>query len=123
MRRVRVRARPRARVQVSRSYTFGSKGTSVGLFYKKYLQTIKLNEQAVAWGQLDLSYLLRDEYERRFSHWLTEAKAVGSIAAAKQEAVGGGGDIKVMYRTKAELVAFCKARAIMPRALRAHILC
>ncbi|KNC50219.1 alpha-1,3-mannosyl-glycoprotein 2-beta-N-acetylglucosaminyltransferase [Thecamonas trahens ATCC 50062] len=51
------------RPQVSRTKTFGEKGTSVGQFYSNHLAHIKLNDKPVDWRAEDLSYLLKDEYD------------------------------------------------------------
>ena len=47
------------RPEVSRTYTFGAKGTSVGLFYGKFLATIELNREVVDWSRRDVTYLTR----------------------------------------------------------------
>lgn len=99
---------------MSRSFTFGEKGTSVGLFYRKYLGKIELSQQAVAWEALDLSYLLRAEYDRRLAAWVAEATTVGSIDEAQRRAAGSGkGDLRVGYRNAADLVSTCKRLGLM----------
>lgn len=46
-------------IEISRTYTFGEKGTSEGQFYLKYLKNIKLNDEHVAWKQQKLDYLYK----------------------------------------------------------------
>ena len=104
------------RPEVSRTYTFGMQGTSVGLFYRKYLANIELNRKPVDFGQVDLRYLLKSEYDPRFKSWLDAAKIVHSIEHARQLATGGrsaGEDLQVSYRNPKELVSFCKQLGLM----------
>ncbi|XP_027356683.1 alpha-1,3-mannosyl-glycoprotein 2-beta-N-acetylglucosaminyltransferase isoform X3 [Abrus precatorius] len=46
------------RPEVCRTYNFGEHGSSLGQFFKQYLEPIKLNEVQVDWKSMDLSYLL-----------------------------------------------------------------
>lgn len=100
---------------MSRTYTFGSSGTSVGQFFKKHLEGIALNSEGVDWAARDLHYLLRDDYEARFKRWLDEATVAPTVEAAKHAAREGrsGGDIKVLYRDKTQLLQFCKSLGLM----------
>ena len=100
---------------MSRSYTFGSSGTSIGQFYKKHLEGITLNNEGVDWGARDLTYLKRDEYESRFQRWLSEASPVPDVNSARNAARDGrtSGDLKVLYRDKTHLIAMCKALGLM----------
>ena len=84
----------------------------MGQFFKKHLEGIQLAAEGVDWAKRDLSYLIRDEYEQRFSRWLAEAKPVMSVGAARQ-VVGGGGDLKVRYHDKKELENMCKGLGLM----------
>lgn len=96
---------------MSRSYTFGSSGTSVGQFFKKHLEGIHLNSEGIDWTSRDLRYLLRDEYEDRFRRWLDEASVLPSVEAAKH--ARGSGDMRVNYRDKAQLLTICKSLGLM----------
>ena len=77
------KGRATIRPEVSRTYTFGKSGTSVGQFYGKYLEGIALNAEGVDWSSRDLRYLLHDEYEVLFAGWLKEARVLESVGAAK----------------------------------------
>lgn len=52
------------RPEVSRTSTFGRKGVSGGQFFDSHLKFIKLNEYSVDWASKDLSYLIKDNYDR-----------------------------------------------------------
>lgn len=58
MRRPDVRkGRQCIRPEVSRTFTFGEKGTSAGQFFKTHLSHIRLNTEAIDWSAQDLSFL------------------------------------------------------------------
>ncbi|RZC05048.1 Alpha-1,3-mannosyl-glycoprotein 2-beta-N-acetylglucosaminyltransferase isoform B [Glycine soja] len=46
------------RPEVCRTYNFGEHGSSLGQFFKQFLEPIKLNDVKVDWKSMDLSYLL-----------------------------------------------------------------
>ena len=51
------------RPEVCRTFNFGEKGASKGLFFKTYLESIRVAENRVNWADEDLSYLGYDAYE------------------------------------------------------------
>ncbi|KAL4719572.1 hypothetical protein ACJJTC_017893 [Scirpophaga incertulas] len=51
------------RPEVSRTFTFGKIGVSKGLFYDMHLRAMQLNMDFVEFTNLDLSYLLKDNYD------------------------------------------------------------
>ena len=100
------------RPEVSRTFTFGERGTSVGQFYTKYLGKIALNQQGVSWQDADLRYLLKPEYDQRLDQWLARATVVPSLSAALHHD-GGTGDLKLLYTDPKEFVGFCKRLGLM----------
>ncbi|XP_008794450.1 alpha-1,3-mannosyl-glycoprotein 2-beta-N-acetylglucosaminyltransferase-like isoform X9 [Phoenix dactylifera] len=50
--------------EVCRTYNFGEHGSSMGQYFKKYLEPIKLNDVHVDWKTMDLSYLTEDGIPR-----------------------------------------------------------
>nr|ACU18645.1 unknown [Glycine max] len=64
------------RPEVSRTYNFGEHGSSLGQFFKQYLEPIKLNDVKVDWKLMDLSYLLEDEYSMHFANVIKKATPV-----------------------------------------------
>jgi alpha-1,3-mannosyl-glycoprotein beta-1,2-N-acetylglucosaminyltransferase len=50
------------RPEISRTYTFGEVGVSIGQFWREYLSSIKLNDQLVPWSSKDLDYLMKVHY-------------------------------------------------------------
>ena len=51
------RGRQCIRPEVCRNFNFGEKGSSKGLFYRRFLKPIRLNDEDIGWMQQDLSYL------------------------------------------------------------------
>lgn len=51
------------RPEVCRTFNFGEKGASKGLFFKTYLESIRVASNRVDWANEDLSYLRYDAYE------------------------------------------------------------
>ncbi|XP_077293382.1 alpha-1,3-mannosyl-glycoprotein 2-beta-N-acetylglucosaminyltransferase isoform X2 [Arctopsyche grandis] len=54
------------RPELPRTKTFGKIGVSNGLFFEKYLKYIQLNDQSVPFTKLNLSYLMKSEYDKKF---------------------------------------------------------
>ena len=89
---------------MSRTYTFGEKGTSQGQF-SKLLRAIKLGTRPALARDFDASPLLKANYDAQFSRDLAAASP-----ATLEQVLGGGleGDVRVMYRSAKEYAAFCK---------------
>lgn len=65
------------RPEVSRSFTFGSQGTSSGMFYGQHLSKIILNSDVVDWASENLAYLQSAEaFDSHMLRILSEAKLV-----------------------------------------------
>lgn len=60
------KGRATIRPEVSRTYTFGEQGVSQSQFYRQYLASINLNRVPVDWSAMDLSYLLKSNYDPAF---------------------------------------------------------
>lgn len=65
------------RPELSRTKTFGKKGVSNGLFYEKHLKFIKLNEKFVPFTQMNLTYLLKENYDVEFLKAVYNSRQVG----------------------------------------------
>ncbi|GAU33683.1 hypothetical protein TSUD_310910 [Trifolium subterraneum] len=71
-------------------------GSSLGQFFKQYLEPIKLNDVQVDWKSMDLSYLLEDKYAIHFANNIKKAKPV-SGADIVQKAQNIDGDVRIKY--------------------------
>lgn len=85
------------RPEVCRTYNFGEHGSSLGQFFKQYLEPIKLNEVQVDWKSMDLSYLLEDKYVIHFANNIKKAKPVSGADFA-QMARNIDGDVCIKYK-------------------------
>ncbi|KEH36402.1 N-acetylglucosaminyltransferase I [Medicago truncatula] len=72
-------------------------GSSLGQFFKQYLEPIKLNEVQVDWKSMDLSYLLEDKYVIHFANIIKKAKPVSGADFA-QKARNIDGDVRIKYK-------------------------
>jgi alpha-1,3-mannosyl-glycoprotein beta-1,2-N-acetylglucosaminyltransferase len=84
------------RPEICRTYNFGEHGSSMGQFFKQYLEPIKMNDVQVDWKSMDLSYLREDKYVKHFSEMIKNAKAV-SGADAVLKAYNIDGDVRIKY--------------------------
>lgn len=84
------------RPEVCRTYNFGEHGSSLGQFFKQYLEPIKMNDVQVDWKSMDLSYLLEDNYPRYLANIISNAKPVrGTDAVLKAYNIDG--DVRIQY--------------------------
>ncbi|CAL5321537.1 unnamed protein product [Camellia sinensis] len=89
------------RPEVCRTYNFGEHGSSLGQFFKQYLEPIKLNDVQVDWKSMDLSYMMEDNYVKHFADMVKKAKPVYG-ADAVLRAYNIDGDVCVHYKDQAD---------------------
>ena len=61
------RERSCIRPEISRTLTFGKKGVSNGQFFDEHLKFIKLNSEFYPFTKKNLSYLIKENYEKEFT--------------------------------------------------------
>ncbi|KAL2346003.1 hypothetical protein Fmac_000003 [Flemingia macrophylla] len=89
------------RPEVCRTYNFGEHGSSLGQFFKQYLEPIKLNDVKVDWKSMDLSYLLEDKYSMHFANIVKKATPVyGADMVLKAYNIDG--DVRIEYRDQSD---------------------
>eukprot|EP00262_Sarcandra_glabra_P006811 TRINITY_DN19367_c0_g1_i1.p1 TRINITY_DN19367_c0_g1~~TRINITY_DN19367_c0_g1_i1.p1 ORF type:complete len:444 (+),score=97.68 TRINITY_DN19367_c0_g1_i1:275-1606(+) len=85
------------RPEVCRTYNFGEHGSSMGQFFKQYLEPIKLNDVHVDWKSMDLSYLEEEKFLNHFANLVANAKPVqGTDVVLKAYNIDG--DVRILYR-------------------------
>lgn len=95
------RGRQFIRPEVCRTYNFGEHGSSMGQFFKQYLEPIKLNDVQVDWKSMDLSFLEEDKYAKYFAGLLKKATPMhGADAILKAHNIEG--DVRVSYRDQSD---------------------
>ncbi|XP_046402951.1 alpha-1,3-mannosyl-glycoprotein 2-beta-N-acetylglucosaminyltransferase-like isoform X1 [Ischnura elegans] len=87
------------RPEISRTRTFGKIGVSNGLFYEKHLKYIKLNEKFVPFTKMNLTYLMKDNYDVQFVKQVYESPVV-TFQQLKSQSVSGTGPLRIPYNTK-----------------------
>ncbi|XP_013415077.1 alpha-1,3-mannosyl-glycoprotein 2-beta-N-acetylglucosaminyltransferase isoform X2 [Lingula anatina] len=97
--------------EVSRTRTFGRIGVSRGQFYDKHLKFIKLNDKPVPWTTMDLTYLLKENYDVKFVRDVYECPIVS--VAQLQAGVSGSHPVRVQYTSKTDFKSIAKALGIM----------
>jgi len=100
------------RPEISRTKTFGKIGVSNGLFYEKHLKFIVLNSDNVKFLDMDLSYLLKDNYDKRYIDevYKTETLLLQEIRQGHRPELKV---IRLTYRTREEFKRFSKLLGIM----------
>ncbi|KAK9944399.1 hypothetical protein M0R45_009969 [Rubus argutus] len=99
------------RPEVCRTYNFGEHGSSLGQFFKQYLEPIKLNDVPVDWKSKDLSYLMEDKYIKHFADIVKKAKPVhGADLVLKARNIAG--DVRVQYNDQPDFERIANAFGI-----------
>ncbi|XP_062177872.1 alpha-1,3-mannosyl-glycoprotein 2-beta-N-acetylglucosaminyltransferase [Alnus glutinosa] len=89
------------RPEVCRTYNFGEHGSSMGQFFKQYLEPIKMNEVQVDWKSMDLSYLMEDKFMKFFADILKKAKPIqGTDVVLKAYNIDG--DVRIQYKDQSD---------------------
>uniref|UniRef100_A0A1D1ZFI7 Alpha-1,3-mannosyl-glycoprotein 2-beta-N-acetylglucosaminyltransferase n=1 Tax=Anthurium amnicola TaxID=1678845 RepID=A0A1D1ZFI7_9ARAE len=89
------------RPEVCRTYNFGEHGSSMGQFFKQYLEPIKLNDAYVDWKSMDLSYLTEKNFPKYFAKLVSDAKPVhGPDVVLKAYNIDG--DVCIQYHDQSD---------------------
>eukprot|EP00118_Oscarella_pearsei_P003336 m.13948 g.13948 ORF g.13948 m.13948 type:complete len:445 (+) comp25336_c0_seq3:39-1373(+) len=99
------------RPEVSRTQTFGKVGVSKGQFYDKHLQFIVLNEHPVHFNEMDLSLLIKEQYDATFVPRVYHLPAV-SIAELLDHSVSSN-EVRVEYHSNALFTQLANQFGIM----------
>ncbi|OUC47984.1 GNT-I family protein [Trichinella nativa] len=107
------RGRSCIRPEISRTAMslYGKSGVSKGLFYEKHLKSIKLNTKFVHFTAMNLTYLLKENYEKLFSSQVNEAPVVSLNAI--QAGLWTGKSVRILYRNAKEFVDIAKIIGLM----------
>ncbi|XP_042978550.1 alpha-1,3-mannosyl-glycoprotein 2-beta-N-acetylglucosaminyltransferase-like [Carya illinoinensis] len=80
------------RPEVCRAY-----GSSMGQFFKNYLEPIEMNDAQFDWKSMDLSYLKEDKFMKHFAHTVKNAKPIQGIDVVLK-AYNIDSDVRIQYR-------------------------
>jgi len=100
------------RPEISRTKTFGKIGVSNGLFYEKHLKYIVLNNKFVPFTVLDLSYLLKENYDESYigNVYKTPTFTLEDVKKGKNPEEKS---VRITYRTKENFKRYSKSLGIM----------
>jgi len=100
------------RPEISRTKTFGKIGVSNGLFFEKHLKYILLNSQKVEFTNLDLTYLLKENYDKRYIDdvYNTEVLTLQEIRQGHRSELK---TVRLTYRTREDFRLYSKQLGIM----------
>ncbi|XP_077220386.1 alpha-1,3-mannosyl-glycoprotein beta-1,2-N-acetylglucosaminyltransferase [Tasmannia lanceolata] len=89
------------RPEMCRTYNFGEHGSSMGQFFRQYLEPIKMNDVQIDWKSMDLSYLREDKFLKYIANLVANAKPVsGNDAVLKAYNIDG--DVRIQYNDETE---------------------
>ncbi|KAF5443704.1 hypothetical protein F2P56_036239 [Juglans regia] len=89
------------RPEICRTYNFGEHGSSLGQFFKQYLEPIKMNDVQIDWKSMDLSYLMEDKFTKHFADTVKKAKPIqGTDVVLKAYNIDG--DVRIEYKDQFE---------------------
>ncbi|KAF7403512.1 hypothetical protein HZH68_006306 [Vespula germanica] len=87
------------RPEISRTRTFGKIGVSNGLFFEKHLKFIKLNEKSVPFTKMNLTYLLKDNYDVSFMNEVYHSTVI-TYSELKSGHIIIPGPVRILYYTR-----------------------
>ncbi|EDW09032.1 alpha-1,3-mannosyl-glycoprotein 2-beta-N-acetylglucosaminyltransferase [Drosophila mojavensis] len=87
------------RPEISRTRTFGKIGVSNGLFFDKYLKHIKLSEHFVHFTKMNLSYLLKDNYDNTFLKQVYVLPLV-TFDELRRNLIAKEGPVRIQYNNR-----------------------
>lgn len=100
------------RPEISRTRTFGKVGVSNGLFFDKYLKHIKLSEDFVEFTKMNLSYLLKDNYDKTFIKNVYDCPMV-TYEELRRNLISLEGPVRIQYSTKEQYKRTTKLLGLM----------
>nr|XP_020442526.1 alpha-1,3-mannosyl-glycoprotein 2-beta-N-acetylglucosaminyltransferase-like [Monopterus albus] len=101
------------RPEISRTITFGRKGVSLGQFFDQYLRYIKLNTEFVPFTKHNLSYLLKDKYDKKFIKEVYSAPLMKIEDLQKGSSLRGPGPYRVQYSSRDGFKVFARNLGVM----------
>lgn len=100
------------RPEVSRTFTFGEEGTSVGEFFEQHLSKIKLNDVAVDWQSIDLSHIqTKDHFD---SHLTSLIKSATPVLLWDIKEKDNPSELAIEYDDRLEYPTLSRKFGLMP---------
>lgn len=86
--------------------------SSSGLFFEKHLKYIKLSESVVQFSKKDLSYLLKDNYDKSFMKEVYQTPVV-TFEELRRGMVNSKGPVRIQYNNRNQYKGAAKSLGIM----------
>lgn len=100
------------RPEVPRTRTFGKIGVSNGMFFEKHLRYIKLNEQPVDFSRMNLTQLLKPNYDKEFVKHVYSCPVV-TFEEIRRGLVTTKAPVRIQYNTKDQYKRTAKLLGLM----------
>lgn len=100
------------RPEISRTRTFGKIGVSNGMFFDKHLRYIKLNENPVEFTKMNLTYLLKQNYDKQFVDQVYSCPVV-TFEEIRRGLVTTKNPVRIQYNTKDQYKRTAKLLGLM----------
>jgi len=100
------------RPEISRTKTFGKIGVSNGLFFNQHLKFIVLNSKNISFMDKDLSYLLKDNYDKRYIDGVYKTDLL-NIQEIRQGFRPELKQVRLTYRNREDFRRYSKQLGIM----------
>lgn len=100
------------RPEISRTKTFGKIGVSNGMYFEKHLKFIKLNEENVPFSRMNLTYLLKENYDKEFLGSVYKCPVV-SYEDIRSNNISFEGPVRITYRKLNEYKIITKKLGLM----------
>lgn len=100
------------RPEVSRTRTFGKIGVSNGMYFDKHLKFIHLNDKFVPFTKLNLTYLLRENYDVEYVKLVYSLPTV-TYEELKMNTIKHNGAVRIAYYTKDQFRRSAKFLGLM----------
>jgi alpha-1,3-mannosyl-glycoprotein beta-1,2-N-acetylglucosaminyltransferase len=83
-----------------------------GLFYEKHLKFIELTDQTFPFSKHDLTYLLKENYDKTFENDVYQAPVV-TLDELRRDLVTSKGPVRIQYSNRNQYKSAAKALGIM----------
>jgi hypothetical protein len=83
-----------------------------GLFYEKHLKYIELTDQTFHFSKNDLTYLLKENYDKTFNDDVYQAPVV-TLDELRRDLVNTKGPVRIQYSNRNQYKSAAKALGIM----------
>eukprot|EP01112_Ceratiomyxa_fruticulosa_P010598 TRINITY_DN2812_c0_g2_i1.p1 TRINITY_DN2812_c0_g2~~TRINITY_DN2812_c0_g2_i1.p1 ORF type:complete len:435 (+),score=45.79 TRINITY_DN2812_c0_g2_i1:177-1481(+) len=97
------------RPEISRNYNLGEQGVSSGQFYKTHIKNIPKNTEFVRFSEIDMTYMIKEYYDKWFGDEVLSAEVVTFEEAARRS----DKNLRIIYRSLEEFQNLAKRFGIM----------